>query len=72
MNVKIYDIQGRLVRFLLNNEPSSARRTVFWDGLNDEGRRCRIGVYIVFLEALNETVMCVERARTTVVLAGAL
>jgi hypothetical protein len=72
VNVKIYDIQGRLVRFLLNNEPSSARRTVFWDGLNYEGRRCRIGVYIVFFEALNESVMCVERARTTVVLAGAL
>ena len=72
VNLKIYDINGRIVRFLLNNEASSASRTIFWDGLNDAGRLCRIGVYIVFFEALNETAMCIERAKTTVVLAGTL
>ncbi len=72
VNLKIFDIRGRLVRFLLNNEPSSAQRTVFWDGLDDEGIRCRMGIYIVYLEALSNSELCVERSRATVVLAGAL
>ena len=72
VNIKIYDIAGRLVRFLSNNEASGAQRTIFWDGANDEGGRCAMGVYIIFLEALNETAMCIERVKKTVVLAGAL
>lgn len=72
VNIKIYDIAGRLVRFLANNESSGARRTLFWDGANDDGGRCEMGVYIIFLEALNETALCIERAKKTVVLAGAL
>ena len=72
VNVKIYDIAGRLVRFLLNNEASGAQRTIFWDGADDEGARCSMGIYIIVLEALNETSMCTERAKKTVVLAVAL
>ncbi len=72
VNIKIFDMKGRLVRFLLNNEPSGAQRTVYWDGLDDSGIACRMGIYIVFLQALNENKMCIEQARQTVVLAGAL
>jgi hypothetical protein len=72
INLKIYDIKGRLVRFLLNNEPSGAERTVYWDGMDDDGIKCRMGIYIVTFEALNESKMCIEQARKTVVLAGAL
>ena len=72
VNIKIFDIKGRLVRFLLNNAASGAQRTVFWDGLNDAGRKCRMGIYIIFFEALNQNQMCINRATTTVVLAGAL
>lgn len=72
VNLKIYDMKGRLVRFLLNNEPSGAERTVYWDGLDDRGIKCRIGIYIILFEALNESRMCMERTRKTVVLAGAL
>ena len=72
VNLKIFDIRGRLVRFLFNNEPSGAQRTVFWDGLNDEGIRCRMGIYIVYLEAFNANHMTLKQKRATVVLAGAL
>lgn len=72
VNVKIFDIKGRLVRFLLNNSPSGAKRTVYWDGHNDEGIKCRIGLYIVFFEAFNETETCIERAKKAVVLADCL
>jgi len=72
VNIKIFDIRGRLVRFLVNNELSGVRRTLFWDGLDDNGRKCRVGIYIIYLEALNETAMCIERTKKTLVLAGAL
>lgn len=72
INVKIYDIKGRLVRFLLNNELSGAQRTVFWDGRSDGGEICRMGIYIVFMEALDESQKCFEACRSTVVLAAPL
>ncbi|MBN1478999.1 hypothetical protein EH223_15000 [candidate division KSB1 bacterium] len=72
VNIKIFDINGRLVRFLLNNSPSGAKRTVYWNGHNDEGTRCRMGIYIILFEALNETRMCIEHVKKTVVLAGDL
>jgi hypothetical protein len=72
VNIKIFDIKGRLVRFLLNNNPSGAERTIYWDGLSDEGQTCRIGIYIIYLEALDKTRMCIEQAKTMVVLAGVL
>ncbi len=72
VNLRIFDVKGRLVRFLLNNAASGAERTVYWDGLNDDGIKCRMGIYIILLEALNESKMGMEQARKTVVLAGAL
>ena len=71
VNVRIFDAKGRPVRFLLNNELSGAERTVFWDGRNDEGERCRMGIYIIWLEALSESARSVN-CRCTVVLAGRL
>ena len=45
VNLRIFDSQGRQVRFLCNYEPSGSRKTVFWDGLDEQGVRCRIGIY---------------------------
>ncbi|MBN1559957.1 lamin tail domain-containing protein [candidate division KSB1 bacterium] len=72
VNLKIFDMNGRLVRFLLNNSPSGAERTVYWDGLDESGVRCRMGIYIILLQALNESQMRIECAKKTVVLAGRL
>ena len=72
VNIKIFDMRGRLVRFLSNNESSSAQRTVFWNGLNDEGLKCRIGIYIVFLQALDARRGVIEQKKATVVLAAPL
>jgi len=72
VNVKIFDSVGRLVRFLCNNEESGSQRTIFWDGSNDEGRPCRMGIYIVFLEALDAKKGVILNAKKTVVLAKRL
>ncbi|MBN2001650.1 lamin tail domain-containing protein [candidate division KSB1 bacterium] len=69
VNIKIYDILGRLVRFLQNNHPSGSQRTVFWDGRNDQGQRCKMGIYIVLLQAMDRSRKVVHQAKTTVVLA---
>ncbi len=72
VNIKIFDSVGRLVRFLCNNEESGSQRTVFWDGSNDEGRPCRMGIYIVFLEALDARKGVILSAKKTLVLAKRL
>ena len=69
VNLKIYDIKGRMVRFLVNNEASGTQRTVFWNGKNDDGQLCRMGVYILFLQALDMHRQVLEQARKTVILA---
>jgi len=72
VNLKIFDSKGRMVRFLRNNEPSGSRATLFWDGLDDSGQRCRMGIYILFLQALDVMRCEIHRGWKTVVLAGRL
>jgi len=72
VHLKIYDMRGRLVRHLLNNAPSGATYQLIWDGAGDDGETLRMGIYILFLQALNERQGIVQEARTTVVLAKRL
>ncbi len=52
VQVKIFDVRGRLVRFLVNNRPIGMSGSFLWDGRNDEGYICPLGIYIVYMEAL--------------------
>lgn len=70
--IKVFDIRGRLVRFLLNNEPCGDERTVVWDGRDSEGLTCRMGIYIIYAKAVNVSDTTIEETKTTVVLAGQL
>ncbi|MDZ7725387.1 MAG: lamin tail domain-containing protein [candidate division KSB1 bacterium] len=72
INLKIYDIQGRLVRFLRNNDKSPIEHYAVWDGKDDSGQRCRMGIYIILLEALNTSGKTIDRKKSTVVLADKL
>jgi hypothetical protein len=72
VRIKIYDSKGRLVRTISNNQPSGSTGSVVFDGIGDDGAALRIGIYIVFLEALNETEGVVETLKTTVVVARKL
>ena len=52
VTLKIYDLLGREVRTLLNNEKqSSGRKSVAWDGTNDLGERVASGVYLYQLQS---------------------
>ncbi|NNG28193.1 MAG: hypothetical protein HKM87_11740, partial [Ignavibacteriaceae bacterium] len=72
VRIKIFDSKGRLVRTLANNQPSGSSGTVIFDGLEDDGQALRIGIYIIFLESLNEGTGVVETMKTVVVVARKL
>ncbi|HTY09965.1 MAG TPA: lamin tail domain-containing protein [Bacteroidota bacterium] len=53
IRVRCFDVQGRLVRTLANNEPAAASGTLLWNGLDDNNKRVRVGMYIILFEALD-------------------
>ena len=53
IRVEIYDAQGRHVRTLTSGRRSGPVGEVLWDGRRDDGRRARIGIYVVWLEAVD-------------------
>jgi hypothetical protein len=65
LTVKIYDIRGRLVRTLAKDKPSASGELI-WDGKDDDGRIVRMGVYVVWAEAMGSSR---SQAKTTVVVA---
>lgn len=50
----IYDLQGRLVRTLINNPETAGNHTVNWDGKNDKGITVNNGIYFYQLKT-NDT-----------------
>ena len=51
VRLAVYDIQGQLVRTLVNSDHSNGRYSVAWDGTNETGRQVASGMYIYRLEA---------------------
>jgi hypothetical protein len=72
IRIKIFDSKGRLVRTLANNQASGSSGSVVFDGRDDSSEVLRIGIYIIFLEAINEDAGVVENMKTVVVVARKL
>ncbi|MBN1153478.1 lamin tail domain-containing protein [candidate division KSB1 bacterium] len=72
MNIQIFDIKGRMVRFLCNNDPVGSNGTVIWDGRDDHGILCRMGIYIIHMVVINEAHAALIEKTSTVVLASPL
>jgi len=49
--VSIYDIKGRKVKTLINQQPVSEKTEIVWDGLNDKGHKQASGIYFVKVES---------------------
>jgi hypothetical protein len=45
VELKVYDVTGRLVKTLANREFNAGSHDLFWDGSNDDGSRVSRGVY---------------------------
>jgi hypothetical protein len=69
LKVKIFDRYGRLVRNLANSYTAGYRGSLVWDGRTDDGKRNRIGIYIVYVEAYNGSTGDKKIFRETAVLA---
>jgi hypothetical protein len=72
LNVRIYDIKGRIVRILANGELAGNHSEIIWNGLDDNKQRVRIGVYVVFLEATDRASGRVETGKSVAVVATKL
>jgi hypothetical protein len=53
IRVKIFDDKGRPVRNLVNGTGVSQNGSLIFNGLDDNGNPLRIGMYILFFEAVN-------------------
>ncbi|MBY0244005.1 MAG: lamin tail domain-containing protein, partial [Sphingobacteriaceae bacterium] len=54
-SINIYNQNGVLQRKLLRNETISANGKITWDGMNDRGQKCNIGIYIVITNVFDLT-----------------
>ncbi|KXK56421.1 MAG: hypothetical protein UZ05_CHB002000201 [Chlorobi bacterium OLB5] len=72
VRMKIFDVKGRLVKTIMNNQTSGSQGQVVFDGLDEEKRKLRLGIYIIFLEALNDQNGVVETIKSTLVVGAKL
>ncbi|MGE5449521.1 MAG: gliding motility-associated C-terminal domain-containing protein, partial [Bacteroidales bacterium] len=49
-NVRIFDITGRVVKYLVNNESLASQGGWIWKGDSDSGQKLNLGVYIIWVE----------------------
>ncbi len=69
VRVRIFDAAGRIVRTLEEANLSGRTGSLLWNGRDDNGQPLRIGIYIVFLEALDLNGGRTEAYKNVVVLA---
>ncbi len=70
-SVVIFDVEGRPVRYLVNNAMLGTSGFFTWDGVTDDRRKAGIGIYVILLEAFDPAGR-IEKNLVTVVLAGRL
>jgi hypothetical protein len=52
-NIRVFDVNGRIVRHLVNNASLSATGRFRWDGLDDRLMKLPVGMYVVLTEIFN-------------------
>jgi len=70
--VEIFDAPGRKVRTILDNSFAGPDLTVVWNGKNDQGERVRMGIYIIWIQILDDRNGVLKEFRSSVVVAGKL
>ena len=72
MRVKIFDIKGRLIRTLANNQVTGSEGTIIFNGFDDENQKMRIGIYILFIEAVDDRGGTIDNVKAPIVVAARL
>lgn len=52
-SIRIFDMNGRLVRNLVRNESLGTNGVILWSGENDNGEKANIGIYVILIELHN-------------------
>lgn len=69
LRVRIFDRYGREVRKLADGLQTGFKGSLIWDGLTDDKKKNRVGIYIVLFEAYNSANGSNQTFKETVVLA---
>ncbi len=56
-SLKVFDVQGRLVRTLIDEEIAAGEHAIHWGGANSDGRRVASGIYFMKMETLRGSVV---------------
>jgi len=72
IKILIFDIIGRLIRTLEDNRFSGNNFSLVWDGKDENGQPARIGIYVIYLQMLNDRQGTLAEMKTTVILARKL
>ncbi len=72
IRVRIFDMRGRIIRTLVENHFSGSQFNLVWDGKDDAGRISRIGIYVVYLEEIEDATGIFRKLKCSVVLAQKL
>ena len=51
VNITIYDMLGRKVKTLINQNQDSGHKSVIWDATNDFGKPVSAGIYLYQIQA---------------------
>lgn len=51
LHVRIYSVQGQPIRQLVQQQLMASSNCLYWDGLDDNKRRCATGRYLIQIEA---------------------
>ena len=53
VEVKVFDVSGRLVRTLADRQFAAGRHSLTWDGADSQGRQVARGVYFTQVKYVN-------------------
>jgi len=51
VNVTIYDVMGRPVKYLVNSQQNAGYKSIQWNGTNDAGQPVSAGLYMYTIQA---------------------
>jgi flagellar hook assembly protein FlgD len=53
VNINVYDSRGRIIRRLVDGKLLELQGSIIWDGIDDNGNKASIGIYIIYIELVN-------------------
>lgn len=65
--LQVFDLNGRLIRKVLNNQTLSTEGELIWDGLSDAAQRMDPGIYILSIDAFSPSQNSISKQFTVIV-----